>query len=132
MAVVSAGFKWLAPPSKTLIPRLRFMNARMLLKIQRNALLLAQRMENEAKALAAWKDESKKARAGLIGTATPQGKDGVLIVLAHGEGTVSRRGYPYGIALETHNGGRFAIIMPTMQRHYGTGMAELTFDLMSF
>jgi hypothetical protein len=127
---ISASFVWNPPPSRTIIPNIKFLRARMFLKLQRNAELFAQRLQSEAQANAPWSDDTGKARAGLVGSSSPNG-EGVTIVLAHGAGTVnSKSGYPYGVALETHHGGRYAIIMPTMQKHYGSAMSELTLNLM--
>jgi hypothetical protein len=124
------GIIWQIPPSREMIPKLALLNARMHLKLLRNAALLAQRLENEAKAMAPWTDRTGIARGDLFSNSSASG-DGVMIVLGYGENTISR-GYPYGIALETHNGGRFAIVMPTLERHYGTALAEITLNIMSY
>lgn len=70
----------------------------------------APNIEADARANAIWEDQTGAARAGL--TATVQNDEGfVTLSLAH---TVD-----YGIWLETIQSGRFAIIMSTLEQHYG-------------
>lgn len=71
----------------------------------------AQQMQNEMRNTAPWTDRTGNARSGLFGVAERMGKDVVVIYLSHGH-TVQ-----YGKWLELARGGRYATIMPTMQRN---------------
>lgn len=79
-------------------------------KVRRAALLTAQSMapevENYMKLNAPWTDQTSNARNGLAARAYEEGSD-IGIVLFH---QVS-----YGVFLETRFGGRYSIIVPTIE-----------------
>lgn len=72
---------------------------------------VAPRMETDAKHEAKWQDRTANARQSLNGRAwqTDNG-DVTIIQLSHG--------VFYGLFLEVRNQGRFAIVIPMMQRYY--------------
>lgn len=76
----------------------------------------AERVEAHAKAEAPWEDQSGAARDGLHAEAHTSPVR-YVIVLAHG--------VDYGIWLEVRWGGRFAVIMPTLETMGPQLMSEL-------
>lgn len=62
--------------------------------------------ESQMKAGRSWTDRTSVAVTGLFGRAIPQ-PDGVTIVIGHSA--------TYGIYLELANGGRYAIVVPTLR-----------------
>ncbi len=66
-------------------------------------------LESYAKQTAPWTDRSGAARQGLAGLAV-KAATGVTIILAY---SVS-----YGIFLELKNAGKYAVIIPTLEKHY--------------
>ncbi len=71
-------------------------------------------LESYAKQTAPWTDRTGAARQGLTGLAV-KAATGVTIILAY---SVS-----YGIYLELKNAGRFAVLVPTLEKHYAPIMA---------
>jgi hypothetical protein len=72
---------------------------------------VAPRIETDAKNEASWTDRTGHARAGLnVQVWQTDNGDVTVIQLAHG--------MYYGIFLEVRNQGRYAIIMPILQRYY--------------
>lgn len=72
----------------------------------------APNLESYAKMNRPWTDRTSNARQGLWSKAfTVNDGDTVVIILSHG--------VYYGRFLELSNAGRYAIIMPTLQAHYG-------------
>lgn len=67
-------------------------------------------VEAEAKAEAKWTDRTGNARQGLTGFVEDVSETLVELYLAHR--------VEYGIYLELRNSGRYAIILPTLERHY--------------
>lgn len=76
----------------------------------------AQRVEAYAKENAPWEDQTGDAREGLNASAHTTPIE-YVITLAHG--------VEYGIWLEVRWGGRFAIIMPTLEKMGDELMGEL-------
>lgn len=74
------------------------------------ALYFAPIVETEAKQNAPWTDRTGNARQGLHGFVEDLSASIVAIVLSHG--------VYYGVFLELKNQGRYAVIMPTLERHY--------------
>ncbi len=70
---------------------------------------IATKLQNEARENAPWEDRTGNARTGLFAIAEKAAKDGVKIYLSHGH-TVE-----YGKWLELSKGGRYAIIMKTIE-----------------
>lgn len=74
-------------------------------------------VEAEAKNNAPWTDRTGNARQGLRGW-VQENPNAVRLILQHSIVT-------YGIFLELKNGGRYAIILPTLENHYGDLMNDL-------
>jgi hypothetical protein len=68
-------------------------------------------LENYAKDNAPWTDQTGDARQTLRGFSQQLARDIVAIYLAHG--------MDYGIFLELKNQAAYAIILPTLEAHYG-------------
>lgn len=99
------GFKWIVAPNQT-IPQMADAYARTIFQSGRRiAYEQAEAMEQYAKANAPWTDRTGDARERLHATVEETGPIGT-IVLSHG--------VPYGLWLEIANGGRYAIIAPTI------------------
>lgn len=130
--MAGSGFQWVVAPKDQLIPNIERYGRRALAAVQAIATYWGQSIQDEARRNARWTDRTGNARGGLffavdgfgmgtvIGQVTPEarsemkdtsvesGNDQVLIVtLAH---TVY-----YGRFLELSNGGRYAIVMSTME-----------------
>jgi hypothetical protein len=78
--------------------------------------VFAQKIASYAKANAPWTDRTTNARQGLTGIAIPAAT-GVVIYLFH---TMY-----YGIFLELAHGGAYAIILKSMEAHYGPLMGAI-------
>lgn len=76
----------------------------------------ARRLAEEAKATHSWTNRTGDAEAKLFGRVVRLAA-GALIVLGHGAA--------HGIFLERRWAGRFAVIMPVLQRNYAAIMASL-------
>lgn len=76
----------------------------------------ASRLADEAKATHPWANRTGEAEAKLFGRATRLAA-GALIVLGHGAA--------HGIYLERRWAGRWAVIMPVLQRNYAAIMQSL-------
>jgi hypothetical protein len=67
-------------------------------------------IQNEMRIFAPWTDRTGQARGNLFGIAErPRHKKWLVRIYAF-------QGVPYGVFLELRYGGRYAIIMPTLQR----------------
>lgn len=80
------------------------------------ATYFAARIEAYAKANAPWTDRTGNARQGLTARAFKTAT-AVTLMLWHS--------MEYGIWLEVKNDGRFAIILPTLEAHYGSYMQAI-------
>jgi len=130
-----SGFEWVVSP-KVIAKGLKDYGERALVAIQAVANYWGQSIQDEARQNASWEDRTGNARGGLFfavdgfglepltGEVTPEAKsemsdvgvesgskDTLIITLAH---TVF-----YGKFLELKNGGRYAIIMSTLERNLG-------------
>lgn len=107
----STGLIWVRSPN-LLQNALKEYGDRALVAIQAVAQYTATVMQNDARSNAAWTDRTGNARAGLFGTAEADfGQKIVTIYLSHGA-TID-----YGVYLELAHGGRYAVIMRTMEAH---------------
>lgn len=113
--MVTASFEWQTPPS-VLVGRLEEWKKRLHLAIFALGQFFAAKMETYAKQNATWTDRTTNARQGLTGLARKTAT-GVIIYLLHKMG--------YGIWLELAHAGRYAIILRTMEEHYGPLMSSL-------
>lgn len=110
-----ARFVWEAPPS-VLSKNLAARGKRLLEAILALGRFFAAKMESYARANARWTDRTANARQGLTGRALKTAA-GVTIILFH---TMS-----YGIWLEVAMDGKYAIILDTLEAHYGELSAAL-------
>lgn len=101
---------WVKPPS-ALSKNLLLYGAKQRAAIKALADYFAQKMQDEARRNAPWHDRTGNARSGLFALAEQAATDMTTIYLSHGH-TVY-----YGVFLELANGGRYQIIMPTIQRN---------------
>lgn len=133
---MSDGFKWVVSP-KVIADGLEAYGQKALIAIQAVATYWGQSIQDEARENAMWEDRTGNARGGLFfavdgfglspltGVVTPEAKsemsdaavesgsnDTLIITLAH---TVF-----YGKFLEIKNGGRYAIIMSTIETNLGS------------
>lgn len=85
--------------------------------LERGALALAEEMVNYAKENRPWTDRTEKARLGLQAQVFWQDREHFTIFLGHGPDV------EYGIWLEVRWGGRYAILVPTLEyfRQQGIG-----------
>jgi hypothetical protein len=72
---------------------------------------IASRMQTDMRRDAKWVDRTGNARSGLFAVAERAAGDVVTVYLSHGH-TVD-----YGKWLELSHAGRYAIVMPTLQRY---------------
>src|SRR3990172_2730463 len=132
---MKTGFEWVVSP-KVIAKGLDDYGRKALVAIQAVANYWGQLVQNEARENAVWEDRTGNARGGLFfavdgfglspitGTVTPEAtsemsdvavesgsKDTLIITLGH---TVF-----YGKFLELSNGGRYAIIMSTLEKNLG-------------
>lgn len=107
----SQGIRWVTPPS-ALAEAIDRYGERVLVAVQAVAGEVATLMQNAAKDNARWTDRTGNARSGLFGTAEAEfAQQLVVIYLSHGADI------DYGVYLETRYGGRYAIIMRTIEQH---------------
>lgn len=99
------GFKWDVAPTDVFPQMAQKYTQAIFQSGRRIAYEQAAEMEAYAKTNAPWQDRTGAARASLSATVEETGPIGT-IVLSHG--------VDYGIWLEVANGGRFAIIAPTI------------------
>ena len=131
---LNSGFKWVVSPSQQLIPAIEKYGENVLVAVQAVANYWGQFVQDEARQEASWEDRTANARGGLFfavdgfgldtltGTVTPDSKaqmsdvavesgdkDTLIIALGH---TVF-----YGKYLELSNGGRYAVVMSTIEKN---------------
>jgi len=107
---MNTGIIWIVPP-KELGRAMERYGARAIAAIKTLADFFAQKMQDEMRRNARWQDRTGNARSGLFSIAALAAADAVAIYLSHGH-TVE-----YGKWLELANGGKYAIIMPTLRRN---------------
>lgn len=105
---MSGGFSWSGgSPSTVLGAGLERYLEQIRQAVLDAAAEIAAELERDAQATAPWTDRTGNARKGLTGAVDVAG-DLVAIYLSH---TVS-----YGVFLELARGGKYAVIMPTIER----------------
>jgi hypothetical protein len=127
-----SGFKWIVSPEERIIPSLRKYGQDALVAIQAAATYWGQHIQNEARQSAVWEDRTGNARGGIFfavdgfglntitGEVTPEAKSEMSDVgIESGDANtlVVTLGHTvfYGKYLELSNGGRYAIIMSTIE-----------------
>ncbi|MCG3208630.1 MAG: hypothetical protein FOGNACKC_02241 [Anaerolineae bacterium] len=107
----ASGFVWIVPPAG-MARALDQYGDKVLAAVQAVADFIAGKMQADARRNAKWQDRTGNARSGLFAVARREAaKDIVAIYLSHGH-TIY-----YGIFLELARGGRYAIIVPTIEKH---------------
>lgn len=101
---------------KTMDARIERYKANLLKAVFALATEWARRISTDAKTSAPWTDRTGAARRSLFGRAMRLAT-GVIIVIGHG--------VHYGIYLERRWGGKYAAIIPALQRAYAAVMASL-------
>lgn len=102
-------FKWNAPPS-VLARAVEQYGDRVFVAIRAVAGRTAQAMQDSARNDATWTDRTGNARSGLFSLVEEASREVVVLYLSHGH-TIE-----YGKFLELAHGGKYAIIMPTIQK----------------
>ncbi len=131
---MNSGFKWVVPPSAELIPAIEKYGRDVLVAVQAVANFWGQSIQDQARLDANWEDRTANARGGLFfavdgfglapitGVVTPEAKsemsdvsvesgdqNTLIITLGH---TVF-----YGKYLETSNGGKYGVVMSTIEKN---------------
>lgn len=109
MAGQAATIVWEVPPS-ALAGRLGDYVDRMLAAVYDLATYFAARIEAAAKANATWTDRTGIARQGLTGKAVKTATGVVLYLFSQ---------VHYGVYLEIKNAGKYAVLLPVLERSYG-------------
>lgn len=103
-------FRWRVSPSRLIRETERY-GQRVMVAVRAVASYFSTLVQNEMRQHAIWQDRTGNARSGLFSAVDDAAADLVTIYLSHGF-TVD-----YGKYLELSRGGRYAIIMPTIQRN---------------
>jgi hypothetical protein len=134
---MQSGFKWVIAPSQQLIPNIKDYGKKMLVAVQAVANYWGQLVQDDARQDARWEDRTGNARSGLFfavdgfglgtitGTVTVEaeaGGDGVTVESGDANTLIITLGHTmfYGKFLELSNGGRYAVIMSTMEKNLPT------------
>lgn len=116
---MSGSIRWVSPPDE-LARAIEQYGDRVLVAVTAVAGRLATVMQNDARANAPWTDRTGNARTGLFGTAERDAaRKLVVIYLSHGADI------DYGKWLELAHGGKYAVIMPTIEAHLPDVYADL-------
>jgi hypothetical protein len=124
-------FQWITPP-ETLAKNIEDYGRQVLIAVQAAATYWGQQCQNDARQNAPWEDRTAAARGGLFfavdgfglepitGTVTPeaqQRKKDVEIVSGDEQTLIITLGHTvyYGKYLELCNGGRYAVVMSTLE-----------------
>lgn len=102
-------FKWVVPPTY-LADHLEQYGEKIYIAVMAVAGMWSQDVQNEMRINAPWSDRTGNARSGLFAAVEEVTKELITIYLSQGH-TID-----YGIFLELSHGGRYAIIMPTLER----------------
>lgn len=131
---MSTGFYWVIPPEKELIPGVQDYGHRMLVAVQAAATYWGQTIQDDARINAPWMDRTGNARGGLFfavdgfglepitGEVAPEAKSemsDVAIESGNADTLIITLGHTvfYGKFLELSNGGRYAVIMSTIEKN---------------
>lgn len=111
----SAGIVWQSSPAD-MAERVRAYGERLVAAVVRLAEEWTSRLLAEMRQTAPWTDRTGAARRSLIGRVRRIAA-GAVLILGHG--------VSYGIYLERRWAGRYAIVIPTIQRNLAAIMASL-------
>lgn len=103
-------FTWVTPP-ENMVKAIEQYGQRTLIAVRAVADYMAQVIQDAMRTDASWEDRTGNARSGLFSQVDQAASDLITIYMSHGH-TVN-----YGLWLEVANGGKYAIIMPTLEKH---------------
>lgn len=129
-----SGFKWIVAPSQQLVPAIEKYGRDVLVVVQAVANYWGQSVQDEGRQEAPWEDRTANARGGLFfavdgfgmspiyGDVTPESKSemsDVAIESGDANTLIITFGHTvfYGKFLELSNGGRYAIVMSTLEKN---------------
>ena len=107
---MAASVVWIRPPSQ-LAEAVGEYGDKVRVAVQAVAEYFATLIQADARISAPWTDRTGNARSGLFAVAERAASDVVEVYLSHGH-TIN-----YGVYLELSRGGRYAAIMPTLERN---------------
>lgn len=127
------GFTWITPP-ETLAKNIEYYGRRLLVAVQAAATYWGQQCQDDARQNAPWQDRTGNARSGLFfavdgfglepitGKVTPgaqEKKTDVEVISGDDQHLVIMLGHTvfYGKFLELCNGGRYAVVMSTLEHN---------------
>lgn len=106
--MTQTGIRWVTPPSE-LARAIEQYGDRVLVGVKAVADYIAGKAQDQMRNDARWTDRTGNARSGLFAVADAAANDAVIIYLSHGH-TIE-----YGLWLEVANGGRYEVVMPTIE-----------------
>lgn len=109
MTAAKVDFVWIIPPS-SLQAGLVAWGGKVIAAVKAVADYIATQAQNDMRTNAPWVDRTGNARSALFSYAEMASKDVVSIFLSHGSAIY------YGRYLELNYAGKYAIIVPTLQR----------------
>lgn len=107
-----SAIRWVRSPATLATPIERY-GERVQAAVLAVAQFIAQTMQDEMRNNAPWTDRTGNARSGLFTDVERAASDVVTIYLSHGHSV------EYGRILELGHGGRYSIIMPTIEANIG-------------
>ena len=113
---MSAAIKWRPGPRALAESLEKVYHSRVIAAVAALVVLFSGKVEAYAKATAPWQDRTGNARQSLFAV-TDLAENTISLYLSHG--------MDYGKWLELCNQGRYAIILPALQAHYGEFMAAV-------
>lgn len=140
-----SGFHWVISPEKQLIPNIREYGNKAFVAVQAAATFWGQSIQDQARQDANWEDRTGNARGGLFfavdgfglqtitGEVTPEAKseksdvtvesgDANTLIITLGHTTF------YGKFLELSNGGKYAVVMSTIEQNLN-GLEKMLKDI---
>jgi hypothetical protein len=131
---LNSGFQWVISPDQELIPNLKNYGNKVLIAVQAVATYWGQMVQDDSRINAVWTDRTGNARGGLFfavdgfglspvsGTVTPEAQgqmSDVTIESGDANTLIVTLGHTvfYGKFLELSNGGKYAIIMSTIEKN---------------
>ena len=131
---MQSGFRWIISPEKELIPNIEAYGKEALVAVQAVATYWGQQIQDEARMGARWVDRTGNARGGLFfavdgfgmapitGEVTPDATSqmsDVAVESGDANTLIVTLGHTvfYGKYLELSNGGKYAVVMSTIERN---------------
>lgn len=142
---MTSGFHWVIPPDKQLIPNIREYGNKALVAVQAAATFWGQSIQDQARGGAPWEDRTANARGGLFfavdgfglgtitGEVTPEAKSemsDVAVESGDNDTLIITLGHTpfYGKFLELSNGGKYAVVMSTIEQNLN-GLEKMLKDI---